>query len=37
MKLEIEDDGLGVDGGTGENSVSKPKAPRVKKEKKEPG
>lgn len=34
MKLEFDDDG---DGGTGENSVAKPKAPRVKKEKKEPG
>lgn len=34
VKLEFDDDG---DGGTGENSVAKPKAPRVKKEKKEPG
>ncbi|XP_004074154.1 DNA topoisomerase 2-beta [Oryzias latipes] len=33
VKLELDDDG----GGTVENSVSKPKAPRVKKEKKEPG
>lgn len=37
VKLEFDDDGLGVEGGTGENSVAKPKAPRVKKEKKEPG
>lgn len=37
VKLEFEDDGLGAEGGTGENSVAKPKAPRVKKEKKEPG
>ncbi|XP_045913852.1 DNA topoisomerase 2-beta isoform X3 [Micropterus dolomieu] len=37
VKLEFDDDGLGGDGGTGENSVAKPKAPRVKKEKKEPG
>lgn len=34
VKLEFDDDG---EGGTGENSVAKPKAPRVKKEKKEPG
>ncbi|XP_007558502.1 DNA topoisomerase 2-beta isoform X3 [Poecilia formosa] len=34
VKLEFEDDGDGV---TGENAVAKPKAPRVKKEKKEPG
>uniref|UniRef100_A0A3P9IX37 DNA topoisomerase 2 n=1 Tax=Oryzias latipes TaxID=8090 RepID=A0A3P9IX37_ORYLA len=33
VKLELDDD----EGGTVENSVSKPKAPRVKKEKKEPG
>lgn len=36
-KLEIDEDGLGGEGGTGENSVAKPKAPRVRKEKKEPG
>lgn len=35
--MEFDDDGVGVEGGTGENSVAKPKAPRVKKEKKEPG
>ncbi|MEQ2294819.1 hypothetical protein AMECASPLE_007733 [Ameca splendens] len=34
VKLEFDDDG---EGGTAENSVAKPKAPRVKKEKKEPG
>lgn len=37
VKLEFDDDGLGGEGATGENSVAKPKAPRVKKEKKEPG
>lgn len=37
VKLEFDDDGLGAEGGTAENSVAKPKAPRVKKEKKEPG
>lgn len=37
VKLEIDEDGLGGEGGTGENSVAKPKAPRVRKEKKEPG
>lgn len=37
VKLEFDDDGLGGEGGTAENSVTKPKAPRVKKEKKEPG
>lgn len=36
-KLEIDEDGMGGEGGTGENSVAKPKAPRVRKEKKEPG
>ncbi|XP_035537041.1 DNA topoisomerase 2-beta isoform X2 [Morone saxatilis] len=36
VKLEFEDDGLGGEGATAENSVAKPKAPRVKKEKKEP-
>lgn len=36
-KLEVDEDGLGGEGGTGENSVAKPKAPRVRKEKKEPG
>uniref|UniRef100_A0A674NTL5 DNA topoisomerase 2 n=1 Tax=Takifugu rubripes TaxID=31033 RepID=A0A674NTL5_TAKRU len=35
--LEIDEDGLGGEGGAGENSVAKPKAPRVRKEKKEPG
>ncbi|XP_015259935.1 PREDICTED: DNA topoisomerase 2-beta [Cyprinodon variegatus] len=34
VKLEFDDDG---EGGPAENSVTKPKAPRVKKEKKEPG
>lgn len=37
VKLEFDDDGLGAEAETGENSVTKPKAPRVKKEKKEPG
>uniref|UniRef100_A0A665UQ85 DNA topoisomerase 2 n=1 Tax=Echeneis naucrates TaxID=173247 RepID=A0A665UQ85_ECHNA len=37
VKLEFDDDGLGGEGGTGENSVAKPKTPRAKKEKKEPG
>lgn len=37
VKLEIDEDGLGGEGATGENSVAKPKAPRVRKEKKEPG
>ncbi|XP_056255731.1 DNA topoisomerase 2-beta isoform X2 [Seriola aureovittata] len=37
VKLEFDDEGLVGEGGTGENSVAKPKAPRVKKEKKEPG
>ncbi|KAM9838362.1 DNA topoisomerase 2-beta isoform 2-T2 [Aulostomus maculatus] len=37
VKLEFDDEALGGDGGTGENSVVKPKTPRVKKEKKEPG
>ncbi|XP_070702301.1 DNA topoisomerase 2-beta isoform X1 [Pempheris klunzingeri] len=37
VKLEFDDDGVGGEGGAGENSVAKPKAPRVKKEKKEPG
>ncbi|XP_034561189.1 DNA topoisomerase 2-beta isoform X2 [Notolabrus celidotus] len=37
-KLEFDDDGLVAEGATaGENSVTKPKTPRVKKEKKEPG
>ncbi|XP_041664909.1 DNA topoisomerase 2-beta isoform X2 [Cheilinus undulatus] len=38
VKLEFDDDGLGGEGATGENSVTTskpPKAPRVKKEKKE--
>lgn len=37
IKLEIDEDGVGGEGGTGDNSVAKPKAPRVRKEKKEPG
>ncbi|XP_026206015.1 DNA topoisomerase 2-beta isoform X2 [Anabas testudineus] len=37
VKLEFDDDGVGGEGGTGEISAAKPKAPRVKKEKKEPG
>ncbi|XP_042362205.1 DNA topoisomerase 2-beta isoform X1 [Plectropomus leopardus] len=37
VKLEFDEDGLAIEGATGENSVAKPKAPRVKKEKKEPG
>lgn len=37
VKSEFDDEGLGTEGGTGENSVVKPKTPRVKKEKKEPG
>lgn len=41
VKLEFDEDGLGAEGGAaagaGENSVVKPKAPRVKREKKEPG
>ncbi|XP_070777394.1 DNA topoisomerase 2-beta isoform X2 [Enoplosus armatus] len=37
VKLELDDECLGGEGGAGENSVAKPKAPRVKKEKKEPG
>ncbi|XP_069033095.1 DNA topoisomerase 2-beta isoform X1 [Embiotoca jacksoni] len=37
VKLEFDDDGLVAEAATGENSVAKPKAPRVKKEKKEPG
>uniref|UniRef100_A0A667ZNP7 DNA topoisomerase 2 n=1 Tax=Myripristis murdjan TaxID=586833 RepID=A0A667ZNP7_9TELE len=37
VKMEFDDDGLGVEGGTGENTAAKPKTPRVKKEKKEPG
>lgn len=37
VKLEFDDDGLGSEGRTGENAAAKPKAPRVKKEKKEPG
>ncbi|XP_030002971.1 DNA topoisomerase 2-beta isoform X2 [Sphaeramia orbicularis] len=36
-KMEFDDDGLGGEGGTGENPAAKPKTPRVKKEKKEPG
>lgn len=35
MKLEFDDDEGGA--AAAENSVSKPKTPRVKKEKKEPG
>ncbi|XP_032378177.1 DNA topoisomerase 2-beta isoform X1 [Etheostoma spectabile] len=37
VKLEFDEEGLGVEGAAGEISVAKPKAPRVKKEKKEPG
>ncbi|KAM3596331.1 uncharacterized protein V6R79_012674 [Siganus canaliculatus] len=37
VKLEFDEEGVGGEGATGENSVAKPKAPRVKKEKKEPG
>uniref|UniRef100_A0A3P8WAI5 DNA topoisomerase 2 n=1 Tax=Cynoglossus semilaevis TaxID=244447 RepID=A0A3P8WAI5_CYNSE len=39
LKLEIDDDGLGGEApaAAGENAVTKPKAPRVKREKKEPG
>lgn len=37
VKLEFDDDGVGGEGVTGEISAAKPKAPRVKKEKKEPG
>lgn len=37
IKMEFDDEGVSGEGGTGENSVAKPKAPRVKKEKKEPG
>ncbi|KAM9738346.1 DNA topoisomerase 2-beta isoform 3-T3 [Menidia menidia] len=36
VKLEFDDDGLVGEVGTGENSLTKPKAPRIKKEKKEP-
>ncbi|XP_019712887.1 DNA topoisomerase 2-beta [Hippocampus comes] len=37
LKLEGDDDLLGQDATTGESSVVKPKTPRVKKDKKEPG
>lgn len=37
VKLEFDEDGLGGEAGAGDNSVAKPKAPRVRKEKKEPG
>ncbi|XP_037651139.1 DNA topoisomerase 2-beta isoform X2 [Sebastes umbrosus] len=37
VKLEFDEDGLGVEEKTGENSVVKPKTPRAKREKKEPG
>lgn len=38
VKLELDDDAVGGEGGAAaENSVAKPKTPRVKKEKKEPG
>jgi len=37
LKLELDEDGLPIEGATGENSAAKPKAPRVKREKKEPG
>ncbi|XP_068431670.1 DNA topoisomerase 2-beta [Clinocottus analis] len=37
LKIEFDEEGLPIEGATGENSVAKPKTPRVKKEKKEPG
>ncbi|KAL6100088.1 top2b [Pungitius sinensis] len=37
VKLEFDEEGLPVEGGAAENAAAKPKAPRVKKEKKEPG
>lgn len=37
VKLEFDEDGLGGEGGAGDNSAAKAKAPRVRKEKKEPG
>lgn len=37
MKLEFDEDGLGGEGGAGDNSVAKAKTPRARKEKKEPG
>lgn len=37
VKLELDEDGMVVDGGTGDTPAVKPKTPRVKKEKKEPG
>lgn len=37
VKLEFDDDGVGAEGVTGETPAAKPKTPRVKKEKKEPG
>nr|XP_040043897.1 DNA topoisomerase 2-beta isoform X2 [Gasterosteus aculeatus aculeatus] len=37
VKLEFDEEGLPVEGATGESAAAKPKAPRVKKEKKEPG
>ncbi|XP_061616843.1 DNA topoisomerase 2-beta isoform X1 [Phyllopteryx taeniolatus] len=37
LKLEGDEDGLGRDAATGESPVVKPKNPRVKKDKKEPG
>ncbi|XP_040043897.2 DNA topoisomerase 2-beta isoform X2 [Gasterosteus aculeatus] len=37
VKLEFDEEGLPVEGATGESAAPKPKAPRVKKEKKEPG
>ncbi|XP_068603154.1 DNA topoisomerase 2-beta [Brachionichthys hirsutus] len=36
-KMEFDEDGLVGEGVTGENAAAKPKTPRVKKEKKEPG
>lgn len=37
LKLDADDDLLGQDATTGESAVVKPKTPRVKKDKKEPG
>ncbi|CAG11670.1 unnamed protein product, partial [Tetraodon nigroviridis] len=37
VKLEFDEDGVGGEGATGDSSVVKAKAPRARKEKKEPG
>ncbi|XP_068188795.1 DNA topoisomerase 2-beta isoform X2 [Antennarius striatus] len=37
LKMDFDEDGLVIEGVTGENAVAKPKTPRVKKAKKEPG